>query len=341
MSDTSTDKAGEVFGIGNAIVDILAFVNEDFIREHALEIGSMTLMDAEKQASLLRGLQDVDLQLKSGGSAANTMVALAQSGGRGFYSGKVARDTHGEFYRQDLLEAGIHFDVHPAPEQGQPTGTCLVLTTPDAERTMCTHLGVSTTLSPADVDADRLAQCAFSYIEGYLWDAEQPRQACIETMEQSKRHKIPVALTFSDPWLLDRFAEDFLRLAREYCHIVFCNADEIARLYEGENLTDRAKQLGQVVPLCFVTDGPQGCWVVEQGVPTHVPGFPVDPVDTVGAGDAFAGGVLAGLSRGIAPQQAARWGNYLASKVVQMHSPRLEEAPVEACRRMLSGCGTA
>ena len=120
------DTKTNVFGVGNAMVDILALVDDDFIREHALDKGSMTLVDAEKQGSLLNHLEGMELKLRSGGSAANTMIAISQSGGTGFYAGKVARDTHGEFYRQDMLEAGIHFDVHPSQDAG-PTGTCSVV----------------------------------------------------------------------------------------------------------------------------------------------------------------------------------------------------------------------
>ena len=144
----AVEKTTDVFGIGNALVDILAMVDDDYVREHDLTKGGMILVDAEKQATLLRYLTETSLNLRSGGSAANTMIAVAQSGGSGFYAGKVARDAHGEFYRQDMLDAGIHFDVHPAPTSGGPTGTSLILTTPDAERTRCTNLGVSTALSP-------------------------------------------------------------------------------------------------------------------------------------------------------------------------------------------------
>ena len=136
----SAEKTTDVFGVGNAMVDILALVEEDFVREHDLPKGGMLLVDTEKQGGLLKALEGHALEMRSGGSAANTMIAIAQSGGNGFYSGKVARDTNGEFYRQDLLESGVHFDVHPASEEDNPTGTCLVLTTPDAERTMLTHL---------------------------------------------------------------------------------------------------------------------------------------------------------------------------------------------------------
>jgi sugar/nucleoside kinase (ribokinase family) len=313
----------DVFGIGNALVDILAMVDDDFIREHALAKGSMTLVDAEKQGALLQDLREHDLQMRSGGSAANTVIAVAHSGGNGFYSGKVARDLNGEFYRQDLLELGIHFDVHPAPEVGPPTGTCLVLTTKDAERTMCTHLGVSTGLAPADIDLDRMKRSRYVYIEGYLWDPPEPRAASILAMELAKAHGLSVAFTFSDLFLVERFGSDFRRILGEYCDIVFCNAEEARHFTQLSSLDDAARQIGQMAKQVFVTDSASGCLLVQEGEITRVPGYKVQAIDTVGAGDAFAGGVLFGLSRGFAPQAAARWGNYLASRVVTHRGARL------------------
>jgi len=140
------------------MVDILAMVPDEFVTKREFAKGGMMLVDAETQGDLLYHLEGEPLEMQSGGSAANTMIGIAQSGGTGYYVGKVAHDPNGEFYRQDMLESGIEFRVEPAPESGPPTGTCLVLTTPDAERTMCTHLGVSTELSAPDIDVDRLAQ---------------------------------------------------------------------------------------------------------------------------------------------------------------------------------------
>jgi len=160
-------KKYDVFGVGNAIVDTLAQVDEAFIAGLEIAKGGMALMSSVDQAKVLSRLDHRNLQLASGGSAANTMVAIAQSGGTGVYSGKVAHDTNGEFYKMDMERIGIDFPIALAPEASLPTGTCVVLTTPDAERTMCTHLGISTTLSKSEIDLDLLAQSKCSYIEGY------------------------------------------------------------------------------------------------------------------------------------------------------------------------------
>jgi len=264
------------------------------------------------------------------------MIGLAQSGGKAYYSGKVAKDTNGEFYRQDLLAAGIDFNVHPAAESHEPTGTCVVLTTPDAERTMCTNLGVSTTLAATDIDVDRLAHCKYSYVEGYLWDAPDPRKASIETMEQSKRLGVKVAFTFSDGFLVDRFADDFHKVVSEYCDVIFCNADEVRSFFKEESLEECARKMSEISDLAFITNGDKGCVVVENKQIVDVAGFPVKAIDTVGAGDAFAGGVLFGITNGLNSVQAARWGNFLASLVVQVYGPRLEGSQAHLLSQVIS-----
>ncbi len=317
-------KKFDVFGVGNAMVDILAHVDDAFIAELNLNRGSMTLMGSDQQAAVLQLLERHPLALASGGSAANTMVAIAQSGGTGIYSGKVSHDTHGEFYRRDLKAVGVEFEVALASESALPTGTCVVLTTPDAERTMCTHLGVSTSLAPTDIDGDAIAHSKLVYVEGYLWDAETPRKSCLEAFRLAKKHGVPAAFTFSDPFLIDRFAKDFADLVGEYCDIVFCNAVEAQQFCESDDLESCVQKIGQLVDLAFVTHSEHGCYVYRDGSMAHVGGFPVKPIDTVGAGDAFAGGVLYGLTHGFDPEKAARWGNYFASRVVETNGPRLE-----------------
>ncbi len=317
-------KKYDVFGVGNAIVDILAQVGDESITRLKLDKGGMTLMDTETQSGILQHLEGQSLKLASGGSAANTMVGIAQSGGTGVYFGKVAHDTHGEFYKRDMAEAQVEFPVEMASEESLPTGTCVVLTTPDAERTMCTHLGVSTMLCKTDINTDMLGESRISYIEGYLWDVEGPRAACVETFEASKRQGVRTAFTFSDPFLIGRFADDFKTVLNDYCDILFCNADEARQFLGVDDVAQCAAKMGAMCELVFITDGPNGCHVIESGNATHVGGFEVNAIDTVGAGDAFAGGALFGLTNAMNPVQAARWGNFMASRVVENIGPRLE-----------------
>lgn len=330
-----SDKKIDVFGVGNAIVDILAYVSEDFIREYDLTKGQMTLVDSEKQATLLHGLDHKDLEFSSGGSAANTMIAIARAGGTGYYSGKVARDPNGEFYRQDLVKAGIHFDVHPAPEEQLPTATCLVLTTPDAERTMFTHLGVSTQLQGTDIDVDRLKDCSYSYVEGYLWAGESTKEAALETFQNSKTAGVKTAFTYSDPGMVAGFKDDFEYLTREYVDVVFANADEARALTGVDDLEEAARKIGGLTELAFITNGKDGALVSVEGNLIQVPGFSVKAIDTNGAGDSFAGGVLYGLTHGFSPEKAARWGNYMASLIVQVHGPRIDRSVHEDIQKIL------
>jgi len=316
-------KKFDVLGIGNAIVDILAFVDDQFIVERSLEKGSMALMGAGEQAHILQAVENHDVKFASGGSAANTMVAIAQSGGQACYLGKVTADPNGEFYRQDMEEAGVSFPVQPAVEANLPTGTSVILTTEDAERTMCTHLGISTSLTMDDIPFDELSNCQICYVEGYLWDAEQPRAACEEVMRRAQEQDVQLAFTFSDPFLVHRFPDEFRRVADTYCNILFCNADEARSFCNRDEIERCAEEIGSLVELAFITQSEHGCLVVERGKVEKVSGFPVKPLDTVGAGDAFAGGVLYGLTNGKTPAIAARWGNYVASEIVKINGPRL------------------
>ena len=323
MTAVNTQKL-DVYGVGNALVDILGLVEEDFITKYSLQKGGMTLMDTQTQGGILAGLENISLKKRSGGSAANSMIAIAQSGGTGIFVGKVASDPNGELYRQDMLDFKIEFNVAPGPTADNPTGTCVVLTTPDTERTMCTNLGASINLSASDIDAEQIRRCKYSYVEGYLWTGDDTKQACIQAMEDSKREEVGVCFTFSDQFLVDMFADDFRQVLSNYCDVLFCNADEARSFCGIESLEECAVKIGELVETAFITNGKKGCLVVKDKQITPIPGFSVKAIDTVGAGDAFAGGVLYGLTHGYQPTQAALWGNYLASNVVQIQGPRLE-----------------
>lgn len=321
----SQSRSHDVFGVGNALVDTVVFVEDDFIREHNLNKAAMTLADSEKQATILQALGKHSLELKSGGSAANTMIGVARCGGTGFYTGKVASDPNGEFYRMDLLKAGIRFDIHPEPETAGATGTCVVMTTPDAERTMYTHLGVSVQLTERDIDVERIASSRFVYVEGYLWDAEEPRKACIKTLQEARRLGTKASFTFSDPFLVNRYRADLHGMVRDLCDVVFMNEEEAKSFTEIPDLQRTLDYLKNLKPKFFVTAGKHGAYVVEDGNIYSVPGYPVEAIDTNGAGDNFAAGVLYGLSHGYSSLAAARLGNYVASEIVQVKGARMEK----------------
>ncbi|HNE51533.1 MAG TPA: adenosine kinase [Leptospiraceae bacterium] len=315
-------KKYDVFGVGNALVDTLAAIDHDFLHKAEIRKGVMTLVDTESQNKLLTFLKDHKLELRSGGSAANTMIALANSGGNGCYTGKVADDEHGRFYKKDMEDAGIVFDVPPAKEG--KTGTCVVLTTPDADRTMLTNLGISTSLSKHDIQEERLKDSQIAYIEGYLWDGTNTKEASMHTMELAKKYGNKVAFTYSDPFCVNRSREDFVKLTQEFVDIAFCNHDEAMAMTETDNPEDAIMQLGTMCNLVFMTWGSCGAFIAVDGIVSPVTGYPVtSPVDSNGAGDAFAAGVLYGLTHGYSISKACKWGNYVASKMIMEIGARL------------------
>lgn len=328
-------KKYDVFGVGNALVDTLVKIDAGLLEENKITKGVMTLVDAESQGNLLASLKDHHLELRSGGSAANTMIALANSGGTGCYTGKVSEDTNGEFYKRDMENAGIFFEVLPTKEGH--TGTCVVLTTPDADRTMITHLGISTTLTMNDIDTVRLSNSKISYVEGYLWDGDNTKKASLFTMEESRKSGVKVAFTFSDPFCVNRYKDDFKKLIKENVDIAFCNHEEAKALSGEENPQKALEIIGKLCPLTFMTWGEKGAYLSENGKIDHVPGFPVKPIDTNGAGDAFAAGVLFGLTHGYSVTKSARWGNYVASRMILEIGARLSVKLMGRQEEILNG----
>lgn len=315
-------KKYNVFGVGNALVDTLASIDVDFLHKVEIKKGVMTLVDTESQAKLLQSLEGHNLKMRSGGSAANTMIALANSGGNGCYTGKVADDDLGTFYKKDMEEAGIVFDVPPS-NTGK-TGTCVVLTTPDADRTMLTCLGISTSLTKNDINEERLKDSQIAYIEGYLWDGQGTKETSIHTMEIAKKNGGKVAFTYSDPFCVNRSREDFIKLTGEYVDIAFCNHDEAMSLTETDSPEDAIMQLGTMCNLVFMTWGSRGAFIAVDGIVSPITGYPVNnPVDSNGAGDAFAAGVLYGLTHGFSISKSCKWGNFVASKMIMEIGARL------------------
>ena len=303
-----SDKKYDVFGVGNAIVDILAQVEDHVIADLSLNKGSMALMTTEQQGDILTVINDPSLTFAAGGSAANTMVAIAQSGGSAVYTGRVADDTNGEYYKKGMEAEGVLFYVPEVKNPVEPTGSSVILTTPDAERTMCTHLGVSTTLAKTDVDFDLLSQSKCCYVEGYLWTGDGPREACLEVFKHAKANGVLSAFTFSDSFLVDLFADQFKDVVDQHCDIIFCNADEARKLIGNDDLEQCVKEIGAMCSQSFITDGANGSYIAIDGSIGKVDGFKVNAVDTVGAGDAFAGGVLYGSDQRPRPRKSNSLG---------------------------------
>jgi len=328
------DKQYDVYGLGNALVDTEVQVEEAILTSQKLEKGLMSLVSQDYQEQLLAALDGRHRVEAAGGSAANTMVGVALFGGKAFYTGKVGGDMAGALYRESMAEVGVEFDVEA--DNGS-TGTCLILVTPDGERTMQTSLGSSTSLGVADVDKERLANSHMLYVEGYLWGGPSTKAVALHAMELAKAAGTSVALSLSDPGMV-QFAGGSLReAAKEHVNIVFCNEHE-ARLYSGaDSREDTLRQIGQDCPMVFMTCGGDGSLVYDHGKITTVAPHKVPVIDTTGAGDVYASGVLYGLTHEMTPEQAGILGSYASAKIVTGMGPRLKDSLADQIGAILNG----
>ena len=313
----------DVFGIGNAIVDTEVQVDDLLLTTHGLEKGIMTLVSTDTQLALLDGLAGYDQHGAAGGSAANTMVGLAQFGGKAFFSGKIGKDMSGALYRESMAEVGVAFDFQAA--DALPTGTCLILVTKDGERTMQTSLSAAAELGPNDVNAEQIAASKYVYVEGYLFGSPTGAQAAVKSMELAKEAGAIVSLTLSDPGMAEHFIEPFRDATKKYVDALFCNQFE-AMIYAGTKDREVAlKALGQDCSQVFMTCGGDGSMILDKGTITHVAGYKVPVVDTTGAGDIYAAGVLYGLSHDMDIASAGRLGSFASARIVSQMGPRLSE----------------
>jgi len=310
-----TDTRFDVIGIGNAIVDILVQVEDDFLGSHGLIKGAMALVDAETADKLYA--QTGPAVECSGGSAANTIATLASLGGRGAFIGKVRDDQLGKVFGHDIRALDVHFDTAPAVH-GPATATCLVLVSPDAERTMQTYLGACVDLGPDDIDSDDIAAAQVTYMEGYLWDPPAAQQAFLKAADIAHGAGREVSLSLSDPFCVDRHRADFIDLVDYHVDILFANEDEIIALYETDNFDDALDAVRGNCRIAALTRGAKGSVVVTNDEVHIVEAEAVARVvDTTGAGDAYAAGFLAGYTGGRDLSTAARMGNVCAAEVIQ------------------------
>ena len=306
----------DVLGIGNAIFDILVQTDEGFLASHGMTKGGMALIDESRAAAIYRDMGPATEM--SGGSAANTIVGLANLGARAAYVGKVKDDQIGKLYAHDIRAAGVAFETRPATD-GPATGCSYILVTPDGERTMNTYLGAAQELMPGDIDADQVAASAIVYLEGYLWDPKSAKDAFVKAAGIAHEAGRQVALTLSDSFCVDRYRGEFLELMRNgTVDLVFANEAELHSLYQTSDFETALKQFRADVNLAVVTRSEKGCVVASKDAVTAVPAFPIEKmVDTTGAGDLFAAGFLFGLVRGVGYENAGRLGALAAAEVIQ------------------------
>jgi sugar/nucleoside kinase (ribokinase family) len=321
----------DVLGIGNAIVDVIARAEEDFLLTHGMRKGAMALID-EARAQAIYDAMGAAVET-SGGSAANTIVGLASFGARAAFVGKVRDDVLGRAFSHDIRAAGVTFATAPATA-GPSTGRCYVLVTPDGERTMNTYLGAAQDLQPADIDAATIAASAVIYLEGYLWDPKNAKDAFLKAAKIAHDADRKVALTLSDAFCVDRWRDEFLQLMRSRTvDLIFANEAELRSLYQSPDFDAAVAALRADIDVAVVTRSEKGCLVIGPDGIEAVPASPVERVvDTTGAGDLFAAGFLSGLARGADDRTCARLGALAAAEVIQHLGARPERSLAELAR---------
>ena len=310
----------DLVGIGNAIVDVLSKTGDDFLRANRINKGTMTLIEAD-QAEALYAKMGPGLEV-SGGSAANTVAAFANMTGKAGYIGKVANDQLGTVFRHDIQAIGVSFDT-PALQDGPPTARCLILITPDAQRTMCTFLGAANQLTPADVSPAIVEQAHILYLEGYLFDPPEARRAFAKAAGLARSAGRLISITLSDGFVVGRHRQALLEFIETQVDLLFANESEITALFQVSEFDEAVIALKGLVPMAAVTRSEQGS-VALAGDEIHViPAAPVEKVvDTTGAGDQYAAGFLFGLARGRSLDVCGRLGSLAAAEVISHYGPR-------------------
>ena len=322
-------KKYNVYAIGNALVDMEFTVDDDFLAKQNIDKGVMTLVDKAQQQSLYEALAGHTGKMASGGSAANTIIAVSHFGGKSFYSCKVANDPAGDFYVQDLVAAGVDTNLKANREDGI-SGKCIVMITPDAERTMHSHLGISETVSEAELHADAIADSDYVYLEGYLVTSPSGRAAAIKARELAEQKGVKTALTFSDPNMVKFFRDGLSEMLGDGVDLLFCNQDEALTWTQCDNVEAAAEQLKSLAKTFAITLGSKGALLYDGNDYIQVPATPVQALDTNGAGDMFAGAFLYGLSHDYSFQQAGALASKAAAQLVTQFGPRLKPQEYKA-----------
>jgi sugar/nucleoside kinase (ribokinase family) len=321
----------DVLGIGNAIVDVIARTDDDFLSRQKMRKGGMQLIN-EAQAAGIYDAMGPAVEV-SGGSAANTVVGAASLGARAAFIGKVKDDELGRVFAHDIRAAGVTFATPPASD-GPSTARCYVLVTPDGERTMNTYLGAAQDLHPNDIDRDVVAAAQIIYLEGYLWDPPHAKEAFLKAAKIAHDAERDVALTLSDAFCVDRYRAEFVELIRSgTVDLVFANERELHSLYQTADFETAVNAMRNDARLAVVTRSEKGCLVVTREETDAIPASPVERlVDATGAGDLFAAGFLVGLSRGADNRTAARLGALAAAEVISHLGARPETSPKDLAR---------
>lgn len=327
----------DVFGMCNALYDIQAEVSDELLAElgaFGIEKGGMFLIEETQQREIVGRVYEHLVNTEPGGSGCNTMIGLAQMGGTGCYTSRVGNDEHGTQYRAKLAERGIK------PNLGVTDGTtgiCLVLVSPDAQRTLCTFLGLSRDLQAEDVNLDDLRNSRYIYVTGYLWDTDNQKEAVSLAMREANRAGVQVALSLSDPFCVNRHKADFQRILREHTNVLFGNFTEAQALTDTSTPHEAVRALAEHCEIAVVTMDDKGS-LIQQGDRLYtIPPYSVQAVDTTGAGDMYAAGLLYGLTQGLPLDITGRIASYTAAQVVAKMGPRLESIDGISLTRLRAG----
>ena len=315
------EKTIDVLGIGNAIIDVLADADEKFLSQHELNKGSMTLVDAETSNKIYSSMNN-KVQM-SGGSAANTIFGLAQLGCKGAFIGKRSNDELGNIFYSDLTQSGIIFNTSPLQTE-EPSARCLIMVTSDAERTMATFLGSSSKLKTEDINEKDIEASKIIYLEGYLFDPPEAQEAFILAAEFAKKHDTKVSFTLSDAFCVERHKDKMRSFVQNNVDILFCNEGELKALYNSTSIGDALESLKDEVDIGVVTKGEEGAIIVEKDSVHEIEAFQTKVIDTTGAGDFFAAGFLAGISKSYNLVKAGMLGAACSSEIISHYGGRPE-----------------
>ena len=321
-------KKYDVYGIGNALVDMEFEVTAEFLNKAKIEKGLMTLVDEERQAEIINTLHGTQHKRSCGGSAANTMIAVSQFGGQSFYSCKVASDETGDFYFKDLMDNGVHTNLSSSALESGVTGKCIVLITPDADRTMNTYLGITQTISTKELVEENIKNSTYIYIEGYLVASPTGKEAAIKAKKIAEDNGVKTALTFSDVNMVNFFSEGLAQMIGNGVDLLFCNEAEAFAFTKTQDLNEAIASLKKVAKSFAITLGAKGAYVFDSHEGIHVVTMPVTAVDTNGAGDLFAGTMLYGLTHQMSYANAAKMGCMASSTLVTQFGARLEKEQI-------------
>ncbi|MGK0289368.1 MAG: sugar/nucleoside kinase (ribokinase family) [bacterium] len=315
-------KEFDVFGLGNPLIDVLLPVEDQFLDDLGVDKNTMCLVDQDRQQVILEKAKDLPKKVALGGSCGNTVVSMAQLGSKTAFCGKAGNDQFGKDYQDQLVASGV---TNAVQEADGVTGSTVILISPDAARTMNTHLGMCLNLSEDDIDLSLIEKSTWIYVEGYLWDTPSQKKAIMKALKHAKKVGTKISFSLSDPFCVQRNKDEFIDLLKNYIDLVFCNEEEALSLTSAESYDVAAKIIeGYRTKHIVITLGKEGAYIQNKEEKCKVTAFPVNAVDTTGAGDSFAAGYLHGITHDYTTQHAGMIASLCAAKIVSQVGPRFD-----------------